>query len=259
MAVAPYPLLADVLTQVRVAVNDAIVSIGGQTLKDTAAFTPYYANRGYQMLQQELVQLGYNRFVVPGLIIRGLPASTDLDTQYQSTLSWNGFSDGVVLNTGIVLPQTLIKPLRLAERVSSNGPNTAQFWKMSGPDEEIMQIPSIPKTYRNKIWLWNSDPTGQLQAISLPGTTGLTDLRIDFASYLPDFLPNTNVAPSQFPGTQVVPILRSTDALAWAIGYVFSYARNDDPTVCAYARDEFRRAAAIIAGAKLPTQMVQAQ
>ena len=232
------------MNQIRVSVNDAIVSLGGQTLTDTAAYTPYYANRGWQMLQQELLQLGYVRLKVLNFILAGLPASTNLDTQYQATLSWTGFSDGVVPDAGIVLPQTLIKPLDLRERVSGQSPNTSSFLKMSGPSEGIMSIPLIPKDYRNRIWTWTNDQ------ICLPGTVGLTDLGIDYASYLPDFT-GTGAG---FPGVQVVPILRSTDALAWAIGFVFCYARNDDPPVCQFALDQFRRAAAIIAGAKLPTE-----
>ena len=237
------------MPQIRVAVNDAIVSIGGQTFTDIAAFTPYYVNRGWQMLQQELVQLGYVRFKVLNFILQGLPASTNLDTQYQSTLSWSGFSDGVAPNAGIALPQTLIKALELRERLSAQSPNLNQFWKMSGPAEGIMSLPLIPKTYRNKIWTWANDQ------IQLPGATNTTDLGIDYASYLPDFI-GTGI---EFPGNQVVPIMRSTDALAWFTGFVFCSARNDDPPVCQFWLDQARRAAAIIAGAKLPTETAVTQ
>lgn len=252
MATSPYPSLTDALVHLRIEVNDAIVTIGGQTITDTAAFTPYYVNRGYQMLQQELLQLGYVRLLVQGLIIPSLPAIASVDTALQASLSWAGYSDGMTAHPAIVLPQTLIKPTKLMERLSGASPNTNLFWDMNGPEQGITRIPSITKDYRNRIWVWNDD------MISMPGATGLIDLRVDFASYLPDFLPNTVGDPAQFPGTQVVPVMRSTDALAWYIGYVFSYARNDDPTVCGFALGEARRAAAIIAGAKLPSQVMQA-
>jgi hypothetical protein len=255
MASAPFPLLEDCLNHVRVSVNDAIVSLGGQTLKDTAAFTPYYANRGYQMLQQELVNLGYPPLIVEGFVILNLPAVSNPDTALQVTLSWDGYSDGVTPYPSVVLPQTLIRPLRLAERLSGQSPNSNQFWDMSGPEQGVTRIPPLTKDFRNRIWVWNragGNPTGP-ERIAMPGATGLIDLRADFASFLPDFTGTGNT----FPGDQVVPIMRSTDALAWAIGYNFSFARNDDPAICSYARDEFRRAAAIIAGAKLPAQTVQ--
>ena len=177
--------------------NDAIVSLGGQTLTNTAAFTPYYANRGYQMLQQELLQLGYVRLLVEGLILLNLPAISNLDTSLQASLSWSGYSDGVTSYTGIVLPQTLIKPTKLMERLSASAPNTNLFWDMSGPEQGVYRVPPLTKDFRNRIWVWNND------AIWMPGATGLVDLRVDYASLLPDFTGTGNA----FPGNQVVPIL----------------------------------------------------
>lgn len=248
MPSAPYDSLETVLSTLRVAVNDAIVSIGGQTITDSAAFTPFYVNRGWQMLQQELLSLRFVRLKVLSFPILGLPASSNLDTQYQSTLSWSGFSDGLVTDATKFLPQTLIKPLKISERVSGQAPNTGLFLKMSGPDEGISGIPNIPKDYRNRIWSWAND------AIQFPGTTGPVDISMDFASYLPDFTGSG----AGFPGTQVVPILRSTDAFAWFIAFGFSQARNDDPAVCSFTLGEARRAAAILAGSNPPSQTVQA-
>ena len=234
---------------VRVQVNDAIVSLGGQTYKDSAAFTPYYVNRGWQMLQQELLNMGYVRLMVEGFLILALPNVATLDSSVQVSLSWSGYNDGVTAYPAIVLPQNLIRPKKLAERLNGASPNINIFWDMSGPEQGIARIPFLPKSFRNIIWNWDSDNSGN-ERIVMPGATGLIDLRIDYAAYLPDFTGSG----AGFPGVQVVPIMRSVDALAWAIGYVFSYARNDAPAVCMYARDEFRRAAAIIAGAKLPTE-----
>ena len=238
------------MNSLRVQINDAIVSVGGQTLKDTAAFTPIYANRGWQMLQQELLNYGYVRLLVEGFILLGIPGLTSLDTAYQASLSWTGYSDGYAPpNTSIVLPQNLIKPLKLQERLSAQAPNTNLFWDMSGPEQGITRVPSITKDYRNRIWVWNADSAGN-ERIVMPGATGNIDLRIDYASFLPDFTGTGNT----FPGSQVVPIMRSTDALAWYIAYVFISARNDPPPVRQYVMGEARRAAAIIAGAKLPTE-----
>jgi len=232
------------MTSLRIQVNDAIVSNGGQTLTNTAAFTPYYVNRGWQMFQQELLNMGYVRLLVQGFILLDVPSIANLDTSIQASLSWTGYNDGVTLYPNVALPQTLIKPTKLMERLSATTPNTNLFWDMSGPEQGATRLPSITKDYRNRIWVWNND------TIFMPGATGLVDLRIDFASYLADFTGSGNT----FPGNQVVPIMRSTDALAWYIAYVFSYARNDDPAVCSFAIGEARRAAAIVAGAKLPTE-----
>lgn len=249
MAVAPYPTLASILSHIRVAVNDAIVSIGGQTLTNTAAFTPFYANRGYQMFQQELLSMGYVRLLVEGLILKSLPSVASEDTSLQVKLSWTGYNDGATDYPLVVLPQNLIKPTKLAERLTGPEPNINLFWDMSGPEQGVTRVPSITKDYRNRIWVWNSDSAGN-EYIIMPGATGLIDLRVDYASYLADF---TGTGDS-FPGDQVVPIMRCTDALAWFIAYVFSFARNDPAAISGFALNEARRAAAIIAGSKPPTQ-----
>ena len=69
MATAPYDLLSSVLSTIRVQVNDAIVGIGGQTFTNSAVFTPFYVNRGWQMLQQELLNMGYVRLLIQGFIL----------------------------------------------------------------------------------------------------------------------------------------------------------------------------------------------
>ena len=242
MPTAPYPSLSSVLDSLRVGVNDSIVSLGGQTLTNTAAFTPVYVNRGWQMFQQELLNMGYVRLLVQGFTLLNLPNVANLDTATQVSLSWTGYNDGVTAYPSSALPQTLIKPTKLMERLSGSAPNVNLFWDMSGPEQGVTRIPFITKDYRNRIWVFNND------TIYMPGATGNIDLRVDYASYLADFTTGS------FPGPQVVPIMRSTDALAWYIGYIFSYARNDDPAVCSFALGEARRAAAIIAGAKLPTE-----
>lgn len=226
--------------------NDSIVGAGGQTLTNTAAYTPYYVNRAWQMLQQELLNMGYARLIVRNYLIAALAAVTTEDTSVQVTLDWTGYFDGTSLHSTQALPQNAIRPIKLTERLNDASPNLNLFWDMSGPDHGVDGVPLIQKDFRNRIWSWQNDQ------IQMPGATSITDLAIDYAAFLADFTTGS------FPGSQVVPIMRSTDALAWAIGYGFSYARNDDPAVCSFAHDQFLRAAAIIAGAKLPTETVQA-
>lgn len=204
-------------------------------------------NLAWRMLQQYLLQCGYVRLRVTNYIIPSLPASTNLDTIYQASLSWTGYSDGYAAPyTGIVLPQTLIRPLKLMERVSATSPNTNQFWDMSGPEQGITRIPSIPKTYRNVIWSWDDDQ------ITMPGAVNTLDLRVDYASYLADFTGSGE----DFPGDQVVPILNCEDAFSGFIAYIFSQGRGDMDSGAALA--SARDAAAIIAGKNPPSETVQA-
>lgn len=251
MATAPYPLLETVLTYTRVRVNDAIVSTGGQTFKDNAAFTPYYVNLAWRMYQQYLISLGFVRFVVMNSIILQLPSVGNNDAAINATLSWSGYFDGVILRPAIALPSTLVKPLKLAERPGLTPPylsNPAAFIDMDGPEQGIQRLPSIPKDPAgiNRMWTWDNDQ------INLPGALATTDLRIDFQQYFPDFI----VPTGGFPGTQVVPILNSEDAFSAFVAYVFCEPRGDMDagSMLANARD----AASIQAGVKPPSEAAAA-
>jgi hypothetical protein len=237
---APYPTLEKILGFARVQVNDAIQANGGNTLVDSADFTPLYVNRAWLMLQQELVSNGFDRFRTDNLIVT-LPAVNSEDTALQVTLDWTGYYDGVSLNTGVVLPQTLIKALKLSERPTDSAPNVNSFIDMDGPEQGIRRIPSITKQQWNGIWVWDDDQ------VRMPGATAQTDVHIDFLAYLPDFTGSG----AGFPGPQTANILRCEDAFAGFIAAVFCAARGDvdASTTLQQAKD----AAKILAGAQ-PTE-----
>ena len=206
----------------RIQVNDSINATAGQTLIDTADFTPYYVNRAWLMLQQELLALGWPRFLFEGYVISGIPGVSSLDTALQASLSWEGYSDGVITDATRVLPQNLIKPLKLMERPSGQAPNIGNFIDMDGPEQGIVRIPPIQKQQWNGIWVWNSDSSGN-QAIFMPGALVNTDLRIDYEGYIPDFTGSG----MGFPGSQTANILRCEDAFAGFIAFVFCDPRGD--------------------------------
>lgn len=235
MPTAPYPLLSTVLNYARDQANDAIQAQGGNTLTNSADFTPDYVNRAWLMLQQELVSLGYEEFRTDNLQLT-LPAVASEDTSLQVTLDWSGYNDGVTLDAAVVLPQTLIKPLKLAERPTDTAPNVNAFIDMDGPEQGIKRVPSIPKQQWNGIWVWNANK------IYMPGATVQTDLRVDFLAYLPDFT-GTGAG---YPGTQTANILRCEDAFAGFIAALFCAPRGD--VDASGILDDAKNAAKIIAG-----------
>ncbi len=216
MATAPYPLLSEIISLARVQVNDAIQTIGGNTLTDAADFTPLYVNRAWLMLQQDLVSFEYDEFRTDNLILT-LPPVNSEDTSLQVTLDWEGYSDGVNTDASIVLPQSLIKPLKLAERPTDAAPNVNPFIDMDGPEQGIKRIPSVAKKQWNGVWIWNTNK------IYMPGATVQTDVRVDFLAYLADFTGSG----AGFPGVQTANILRCEDAFAGYIAAVFCAARGD--------------------------------
>ncbi len=243
MATAPYPLLSKIISMARIQCNDAIQTVGGNTLTNDADFTPFYVNRGWIMMQQELVSLGYRRFRTDNLILT-LPAVNNEDASIQVTLDWTGYYDGLNLDGSIVLPQNLIQPQKLAERPTDAAPNINAFIDMDGPEQGIARIPSIPKQQWNGLWVWDNNK------IYMPGALAETDVRIDFLSFLPDFTGSG----AGFPGSQTADILRCEDAFAGFISAAFCAARGDMDagSILANAKD----AARIVAGVSpLPAPM----
>lgn len=243
----PYPLLSTVISYARVAVNDVVQTVSGNTLTNDADFTPLIVNEAWLMFQQKLVSLGYEEFRTDNLILT-LPAVNSEDAALQVTLDWQGYNDGVTNDPSIVLPQTLIKPLKLAERPTDSAPNVNMFIDMDGPEQGIRRIPSISKAQWNGIWIWHANK------IYMPGATAITDLRVDFLAYLADFT-GTGVS---YPGVQTANILRCEHAFASYIAYVFCAARVDGDASDLLKQGE--DGAAIIAGvvpAQTPTVVVQ--
>ena len=198
---SPYDTVDSVLNVGRVRMNDAIVSIGGDILTDGQPFTQVMANMAWRRLQSFLANLGYSRFKKP-LVMEGFPVVGNMDPASQTWLNWSEFFDGtsyyVPPNTP-VLPQDLILPLRLWERITgTNSP----FVKM---EMSVDALPDFRKTAYNRMWLWEND------TIYMPGSLYSMDIRIEYASFLPDF---TTIGDVQW-YQQPVPIMRCMDALAW--------------------------------------------
>lgn len=210
MATAPYPTTAEILDVTRERCNDMIVSSGGQTLTNNAPFTLTMVNVAWQKMQQLLVSMGYVT-LEDETIIPKLPAVATLDPAAQVSLSWTGYFNGAVVATTPVLPQSLIRPLDCWERVSVNsGTNLADFNDM----DEIIGggMDLAAKVPWQQQWQWRSD------ALWMPGARNLTDIRIRFAKFLPDFTDLDH---------DVAEIMRCKDALSGFIAVEFSGGRGD--------------------------------
>lgn len=211
MAIPPYPILNDILNTARVRLNDAIASLAGDVVTNAQPFTQVMANDAWQRLQTFLANLGIVR-LKQEIIIPNIPAVTSIDPASQVSLSWAGYFNGTTLLPAPVLPQDLIIPLKIWERVSGQN---ACFQK---PMENMMDgLPSWPKQAANVVWEWRQD------AIFMPGSQMIEDLRIRYASFLPNF---ATVGPVQW-FNQPVPIMRCEDSLSWYICSEAANARGD--------------------------------
>lgn len=213
MPTAPYDLVEAVLQAARVRLNDAIKSLGGDVLTDTAVFTQTIVNAAYRRLQDYLVELGFAALKKEALFL-SVPASTSTDLGSQVYLAFTGYFDGTTLQTSPALPQDMISPLLLWERV--HGTNAVY----TPVDQLTNGLPTIPKDTLNRTWEWREEQ------IYLPGASGTTDIRLRYAAYLPDFIANSPLTATPW-YQQPVPIMRAYNALAWGICSETAKARGD--------------------------------
>ena len=194
----------------RVRLNDAIAFLGGDILTDNQPFSLQFANNAWRRLQAALVDLGVFAFI-QDVTFFGVAASTGApDFSTQVSLSWSGYNPGSGLAVP-ALPQTLISPLALWERISgSNG----LFLTM---DQVYKGLPRVPQGPWNRSWEWRGE------SIWMPGATGLTDLLVRFASYQADFVANSILAFANQP----IPLMRSTDPLSWYLCSEVAGSRGD--------------------------------
>lgn len=213
---APYDTAETVLQMARVRLNDAIQSIGGDVLTDTAPFTQVYFNAAFRRLQEMMADLGSQR-TNGHVYILNIPATESLDPGSQCFLSWTQYFDGVAYfapPTVAVLPQDLMEPLKVKQRPSGTFGSYVEI--PCAPQG----IPSMTKLQVQRNWLWRND------ALWLTGATQAVDLEIEYIAYLPDIVANFPILATPW-YSQPVPIVRCANALSWYVAAEVAGARGD--------------------------------
>ena len=214
----PFDSLELVLNTARVRLNDAIAALGGDILTDLQPFTQTFVNSAWRKLQGFLASNGHPALVQSTILfalptISPFPPATVADPGAEMWLNWSQVFDGYNYwpsTTAPVLPQDLILPIKVWERVSGAG----NFLVM---DRLHNGLPGIPKLFRNWTWEWRHNQ------LVLPGATSKVDLKIRYAAFMPDFGDVDGTPWSQ----QLVPIPRALDALACYICAEVAEARGD--------------------------------
>jgi hypothetical protein len=210
MPTAPYDNLEVVVNTARVRLNDAIVLIGGEILTDTAVFTTTVVNAAWRRLQELLSNYGFQS-LNRELIYVGVPATLSSDQGIFVWFNWVNYYNGSALVAFPVLPQDMIAPLSVEERISGA---TTNFVPM---DQVFNGLPTAPKSTLNRVWEWRQE------TIYMPGATGTTDIRLRYAGFLADFVASGTTAFT----AQPVPIMRSLNSFAWFICSEMARARGD--------------------------------
>ena len=214
MPTAPYDFLETVANMSRVRLNDAIVSIGGEIMTDTAAFSLTAVINAWRRLQEFLADKGVAA-LDRETVLPSVPACTAADQGTRVWFNWVNYFDGSNLQAAPVLPQDMISPLELFERIHGS---TANYTPM---DREYNTLPTAPRQATNRLWQWRQE------TVYMPGANGLTDILMRYAGFLADFLPNGTGPGQQLWSTQPVPLMRSANAFAWYLCAEASRPRGD--------------------------------
>jgi hypothetical protein len=197
-----YDTVNDGLNAARTRLNDELPTlypVSGKVLDNTNAFTQQIANSAWRKMQNYLANCGLAR-LKKSQIITGIPVAGTLDPGVFCTLGYDGFFDGSSFFDSPSLPDNLLTPLVLQERI------TGQNCYFSPPMENIVdQMPSTRKWSCNRMWQWKDDK------IVIPGATSVTDLQIEFVQRLPDFQDGDGKRWFQ----QDMPIINCLDSFAW--------------------------------------------
>jgi hypothetical protein len=191
---------------VRLIVNDAIESAGGEIYTDDWPQTWGYMSLAKRMCEQYLADNGVE-FNVKEVILSGLTPVTSTDPSVQVYISQTGYFDGSNQHNTPTLPGDLITPLRLFERVM-NATNTG-YCQVTPANDGIP--PALSQGQQFRFWDWRTD------TIFLPGATQTNQLRLRYVSFSPDI---------DGP-TAVIPFRRLGVALAYMTAFIFLGARED--------------------------------
>lgn len=208
----PYPTVEEALQLARVKINDAMRDLAGEILTDVAPFTHTIVNSAWRSLQRYLDNLGLNR-LINEVVVYGIPPITSVsqDPALQVWLNWQQYFDGINYYTAPVLPPDFISPIWLKERWSGGN---SLFRPMTFA---IDGLPTRPRQQGNVYWEWRND------CIYMLGSTMVTDLRIRYKAFLPDFIDTGGVPWYQ----QKMAFVDCQEAMAEYICYVFCKARGD--------------------------------
>lgn len=219
--IAPYDNLNTILNATRLRVNDMLTGAGGEIITDTTPGAPWItqqmANNAWRRLQDILCSLGMARFKNT-IILYGFPVTSQTDPGTECWVNWSQYFDGQFYfqpPNCPVLPPDFISPLTVTERPSATFPAVGgNFLRM---DRQLNGIPPVPKLFRNWSWQWKDD------TLAFPGATVVTDLKLFYEAYLPDFATIGDVPWYNSP----VPIARCLDALSWLCAYEACKGRGD--------------------------------
>lgn len=217
MPAAPYDSLELIVQTARARLLDAIVSINGEIVTDTAPFTLPMINGAWRRLQENLADKGFS-VLDNEVIFNSVAAWTSGDPAVFAHFDWSGYSNGNLTFNSPALPQDAICPIKLYERQSGTNGIFVEMDKMDdGLPTANTGASAGARDILNRVWEWRGN------AVYLPGATTTTDIRMRYAAYLADFVAATTTPFVNQP----VPIMRALNPFCWYLCAEAARARGD--------------------------------
>lgn len=205
----PYDTVNTILNTVKTRLN-ALNTGKADILITNQAYMQQCFNTALRKFQADLANMGYIKFIAE-VILTNLAPKTDQDPAVQTKLDWDGYDNGTVLDVTIKLPQDLILPMKLWQRVTGQN---AEFAPIS---QWLDGLYSMPATPYNQAWEWRGD------AIYFTGANSAVDIRVRYANYIGDIVEANNLPWYE----QTVPISRALDPLSLYVCAEIAGSRPD--------------------------------
>lgn len=210
-----YPTLLTVMNLVRGIMNDSFAGATdtpgeGQIVTDNNTISPFVLpvlNSSIREVYRKLrnvsgAALINDNYIVSSLSVIDGPQGNGIpDAAIQVRLGFDGYDNGSgVVNTSQTLPQDLIMPLRMWERVSNTND---VFLPMNEANDGL-----LPRLQVQNLcdWEWRNGN------IYMNGSTNVCDVRIRYLQHMPEFF-NTDM---DFSTTQI-PIFDCEEAVAYGV------------------------------------------
>jgi hypothetical protein len=219
----PFDIVDSAMNFARVRLNDCPLNLSGNLLASTQPYAQTIYNGAWRNFQRDLADFG-DPANTQEMILTLLPVVANIDPATQYYISQQWVFDGQNFQTTPyvpLLPQDLICPLHLKERLGSSQQLFTPMWPCDNG------LPIVPKTTYLRYWEWRSAGIGNGNAIFMPGATVPRDVWIRYASYLPDAVANSPLADTPW-YQQPLPMLHCSDILADYVTAEYAFSRGSE-------------------------------
>lgn len=206
-----YPIADEVMQLARACVNDMLRDTAGRILTNKAPFSVVFLNSAMREVQRVFANNGLTNYVKDNVILPSMTPAASSDPSVQVAVSINGYFDGVQSKASPALPQDLILPLAVWERVSGSGSSFVPV----NPVQNDGLSSGVPGANLG-VYEWRQD------ALNFIGSLNPIDLRLKYEASIPPIAAGTDLT------TISIPLRDAHEALAFWVIYYYGFGRGSE-------------------------------